>query len=301
MTAFTQEYFTPFLLLLGGTVRHVGLLNACLILWLLWLSLKARISLNRSGLRRNDYRDTYLVRGAAFLLLERRKEVVMGMRKLISLFLVCGIFFLSGCAVFRRAEQVDMLELENKELRKQLKQLQKAKDAEVARVVQTQEKELQDLEKAKLVLEEQLKREIGEYKAKLEMTERGLVITFLSEIFFNSGKDIILDTGKEALNKVADVLNGDVPDSFVAVEGHTDNDPIKYSGWKSNWELSAARALAVVHYFIKDCRVKPQRLSAVGYGEYKPVALNDTLANKQLNRRVEIIILPSQIKKIKGK
>ena len=132
------------------------------------------------------------------------------------------------------------------------------------------------------------------------MTERGLVITFLSEVFFDSGKDIIKADGKLSLDKVAEVLNRDVPDSQVAVEGHTDNDPIKYSGWKSNWELSSGRALAVLHYLVDECKVEPQRLSANGYGEYHPVAPNETPQNKQKNRRVEIVILPSKVSKVKA-
>lgn len=74
------------------------------------------------------------------------------------------------------------------------------------------------------------------------MTERGLVITFLSEVFFDSGKDVIREDGKGSLQKVAGVLNQNIPNSNVAIEGHTDNQPIKYSEWKTNWELSSARA-----------------------------------------------------------
>jgi chemotaxis protein MotB len=130
------------------------------------------------------------------------------------------------------------------------------------------------------------------------MTERGLVITFLSEVFFDSGKDVVREGGKESIQKVAKVLNRDVPDSNVAIEGYTDNQPIKYSGWKTNWELSSARALAVLHYLVDDCNVAPTRLSAHGYGEFRPVASNDTEENMQKNRRVEIVILPAKISKI---
>ncbi|MFH0877708.1 MAG: OmpA family protein, partial [Candidatus Omnitrophota bacterium] len=122
-------------------------------------------------------------------------------------------------------------------------------------------------------------------------------ITFLAEVFFDSGKDAIKSQGKSALNKVAEILNKDVPESKVAVEGHTDIDPIKYSGWKSNWELSSGRALAVLHYFVDDCQVKPERLCANAYGEFSPVADNETVAGKQKNRRVEIVILPKLAKK----
>lgn len=207
---------------------------------------------------------------------------------------------LSGCTYIQKARRTDELEIENANLRNRIAQLQKEKSKEVKQVYEQKEKELSELERAKRELEESLKKEIGEYKAKLQMTERGLVITFVSEIFFDSGKDKVKEDGKATLDKVAEVLNRDVPNSGVAVEGHTDNDPIKYSGWKSNWELSSARALAVLHYLVDECKVKPQRLSANGYGEFHPVASNDSTQNKQKNRRVEIVILPSKVSKVKA-
>jgi len=214
--------------------------------------------------------------------------------------LLLAVFVLSGCSYIQKARRTDDLEIENQNLRARIAQLQKDKAREVERVVKQKDRELSELEKAKLELENALKKEIGNYKAKLEMTERGLVITFLSEVFFDSGKDVIRGDGKESLQKVAGVLKQNVPNSNVAIEGHTDNQPIKYSGWKTNWELSSARALAVLHYLVDECKVKPTRLSANGYGEYRPVAANDTKENMQKNRRVEIVILPSKINKVKA-
>lgn len=203
--------------------------------------------------------------------------------------------FLSGCATLEKAERAKVLELELGRLHKKIEQLEKERDS----LRLAKKREVSDLEKAKAELEQRLKKEIGEYKAKLEMTDRGLVITFLDEIFFDSGKDKIRLEGEEVLRKVAEVLNTNVAGSFIAIEGHTDNEPIKYSGWKSNWELSSARSLAVLHYLVDKCEVNPLRLSAVGYGEYKPVTSNDTPQERQKNRRVEIIIPPSSMKKIK--
>jgi chemotaxis protein MotB len=193
-----------------------------------------------------------------------------------------AIFAISGCAYYQRPRNTDELEIENRNLQAKLAQ---------------QDMEFSELERAKHELEIALKKEITNYKAKLELTERGLVITFLSEVFFDSGTQEIREDGKESLKSVAKVLNQNVPNSNVAIEGHTDNQPIKYSSWKSNWELSSARALAVVHYLAEDCNVLPQRLSANGYGEYRPVAANNAQENMQKNRRVEIVILPSKIKK----
>jgi len=218
----------------------------------------------------------------------------------LMIFLFLAMFTLSGCSYIQKARRTDELEIENQNLRARITQLQKEKAKEVEHVVKQKDRELSELEKAKLELEEALKKEIGNYKAKLEMTERGLVITFLSEVFFDSGKDVTREDGEGSLQKVAEVLNQNVPNSNVAIEGHTDNQPIKYSGWKTNWELSSARALAVLHYLVDECKVKPTRLSANGYGEHRPVAANDTKENMQKNRRVEIVILPSKISKVKA-
>ena len=207
------------------------------------------------------------------------------MKTRLMIIMILTVFALSGCTYIQKSRRTDQLESENAGL----KQESVEKD-----------KELSELEQAKRELERSLKKEIGEYKAKLEMTERGLVVTFISEVLFDSGTDTVKEDGKSSLQKVAEVLNKDVPHSAVAIEGHTDNEPIKSSGWKSNWELSSARALAVLHYLTDECKVAPARLSANGYGEYKPVASNDSPENMQKNRRVEIVILPSKLNKVKS-
>ena len=77
----------------------------------------------------------------------------------------------------------------------------------------------------------------------------------------------------------------------MRVEGHTDNIPIQTARFPSNWELSVARAVNVVKYFAEVSNIDPQRLSAVGYGESRPVAANDTASNRVKNRRVEILLI----------
>jgi chemotaxis protein MotB len=220
------------------------------------------------------------------------------MKTKFTVIMLLAIFAISGCTYIQRSKRADELEIQNQDLKNQIAQLKQEKAKEIAHVVKQKDKELSDLEKAKLELENALKKEIGDYKAKLEISERGLVITFMSEVFFDSGKDIIREDGKDSIRKVAEVLNRDVPNSNFAIEGHTDNQLIKYSKWKSNWELSSARALAVLHYFVDECSVAPTRLSANGYGEFRPVAPNDTNENMQKNRRVEIVILPSKVNKV---
>jgi chemotaxis protein MotB len=160
-----------------------------------------------------------------------------------------------------------------------------------AKIVQLAD-ELEQLRQAKSLLEEKLKREIGDKQVKLEMAERGLVITLITELLFDSGKAKISSEGAGVLNKIAPILKKNAYDNEIGIEGHTDNVPITYSGWKSNWELSTARSTEVLHYLIDKGDLNPKKLSATGYGEYRPVASNDTEEGRQKNRRVEIIIKP---------
>jgi flagellar motor protein MotB len=161
--------------------------------------------------------------------------------------------------------------------------------------------ELARLREAKSVLEGRLKGEIDSDQVVLTMEDRGLVITFVAEVLFDSGKADLKPEGMDMMKKVASVIRQEVSDNEIGVEGHTDNVPIKHSSWKSNWELSTARATSVVHYLINECGLIPDKLSATGYGEYRPVASNSTKEGRQANRRVEIVIKPLPDAKISYK
>lgn len=168
---------------------------------------------------------------------------------------------------------------------------QKGRRSDLERIAQLQGK-LSALEKAKAELEARLRQEISDQEVRVDMQDRGLVITFVAEVLFDSGKAELRESSLEKLDKVAEVLKTTVRDLAVGIDGHTDNIPIKYSGWKSNWELSSARALSVLHYMTQTHNISPQRLSATGYGEYRPMAPNTTSEGRQKNRRVEIVIIP---------
>lgn len=174
---------------------------------------------------------------------------------------------------------------------------QKGRRSDVQKIEELSQ-ELDELKQTKTLLEDALAQEIKDKQVKLQMMERGLVITFVADVLFDSGKAKIKTDAYGILDKVALVLKENVPQLNVGIEGHTDNDPIQHSAWKSNWELSTARALSVLHYLTDERSIDPRRLSAIGYGEYRPVASNDTREGRKLNRRVEVIILP-QITKIK--
>lgn len=159
--------------------------------------------------------------------------------------------------------------------------------------------QLDELSRSKSLLEQKLGAEINDKQVKLQMMEKGLVITVVGDLLFDSGKAQIRPEAYSLLGKVSSVLKDNMAQFNIGIEGHTDNLPIKHSGWKSNWELSTARALSVLHYLSADQGISGERLSAIGYGEFRPVASNETKDGRKQNRRVEIVILPN-VTKVKG-
>lgn len=118
---------------------------------------------------------------------------------------------------------------------------------------------------------------------------RGIVINLPSSILFDSGSAQLKQESKEILRLLADYLRE--IKGRILIEGHTDNVPIvQNSIYKSNWELSAARAASVLHFFIQN-GLSPDRFTIAGYGEYKPIESNNTPEGRAKNRRVELIIL----------
>ncbi|MEN3186371.1 MAG: flagellar motor protein MotB [Atribacterota bacterium] len=126
-------------------------------------------------------------------------------------------------------------------------------------------------------------------KVSFKIDERGLVITFLDNVFFDLGKADLRTEMFPVLGALAESLRA--IDNHIRIEGHTCNLPINTPRFPSNWELSAARAIAVLRYFIEKEGISPQRLIAVGYGEYRPLVPNDNEENRRKNRRVEIVVL----------
>jgi chemotaxis protein MotB len=118
-----------------------------------------------------------------------------------------------------------------------------------------------------------------------------IVIELPNNILFDSGHAKLNEEGKQALTQVASILT-QFQDRRFQVEGHTDDRPINSALYPSNWKLSTARSLAVVHLLI-DADVNPNNLSAAGFGEHQPRADNATPEGRQLNRRIEIVMLPN--------
>jgi len=123
---------------------------------------------------------------------------------------------------------------------------------------------------------------------------RGLVLRFKDAIIFDSGSDVIKKESKNTLDKLAVILK-DVPYS-IRVEGYTDNTPINTKKFPSNWELSTSRATNIVRYLINNHQINPNKLSAVGYGEYLPLNSNLSESERAANRRVDIVLLSTASK-----
>ncbi len=142
---------------------------------------------------------------------------------------------------------------------------------------------------AAVQIREAVKREKLEEAIKVKVTDKGIAIKVADPIGFDIGKAGIKPEFAGLLSELLRIIDK-VPDNEIRVEGHTDNIPIHTRDFPSNWELSSARALNVVKYLHAQGGIHPSRLSAVGYGEYRPVAPNDIEENRQKNRRIEIYV-----------
>jgi len=154
--------------------------------------------------------------------------------------------------------------------------------------------------------EEQLRRvmlELAQYAEKnnlenaigMEIDEKGLRISLRESLMFKSGKAQILPGALPILDTICDELK-DLPNEIM-IEGHTDNVPIHNEQFPSNWELSVARAVNVLKYLIEKKGIDPKRVSAAGYGEYHPIASNDTPEGRAKNRRVVLVVLRQRLVK----
>lgn len=122
--------------------------------------------------------------------------------------------------------------------------------------------------------------------------ERGVAMQLKSNILFETSSSNLKEDSKSILNKINSIISS--LENPILVEGHTDNRPINTDRFPSNWELSADRAVNVVRYFVEVLGENPERFSATGYGEFKPVVPNNNYENMAKNRRVDILIVTSE-------
>lgn len=204
----------------------------------------------------------------------------------------------------RALSQVELLNQQIAALRRQIAALEDALNASETRDKESQTK-IADLGRRLNVALAQRVQELSRYRSDFFGRLREILgdrpdirivgdrFVFQSEVLFATGSDEISPAGADELSKVADAMKqliGEIPkdiDWVLQVDGHTDKRPITGGRFKSNWELSSARAISVVQYFISQ-GIPPQRLVAAGYGEFQPLEDADTPEAYAKNRRIEL-------------
>ncbi|HUX65984.1 MAG TPA: flagellar motor protein MotB [Terriglobales bacterium] len=139
----------------------------------------------------------------------------------------------------------------------------------------------------------ELAQEIAQHEVTLNLNRQGLVIRLAEAGFFDSGSDQLRPGVQPTLARIAQAL-APIP-NLVRVEGHTDNVPIHNARFASNWQLSTARATELVRLFVTTYHLDPVRLSAAGYAQFHPIASNATADGRQLNRRVDVVVVAEAV------
>lgn len=162
-------------------------------------------------------------------------------------------------------------------------------------------KRMEELRKAQALAEQrasQFRKLVAQFKTltdagklQVELRDNRMIVRLGDQILFDPGKTELKKDGQDALRQVTAVLKA-IPNRNFQVAGHTDNIPIRSARFRSNWDLSTARAVEVVNFMIGS-GMEPKRLSAAGYADQSPVAANDTPENKAKNRRIEITLVPN--------
>jgi len=210
-----------------------------------------------------------------------------------TIFFVSLILLLAGCS------GMDKLKKENASLKSQVVELNQVKKDYSDKLVSTQQNTAQEqarlqneLEQLRADLNQQLQKLINENQVLVQKVEDLTIITLGEESLFGSGLSDLTLSGAQTISAITEAL-AEYPDYHLRIEGHTDDKPVGKglkSRFASNWELSTARATTVVRYMIYRLKVDPQRLSAVGYAQYRPAADNDTKEGRAINRRIRAVV-----------
>ena len=203
-------------------------------------------------------------------------------------------------------QEIDALQKQRDGLDQQTKQLQSQRaalekqQADLRGEIDSLQRQKSQLEAANQQTKSQydgllsnLNEEVKKGQLQVRQYKDMLTVEVAEQLFFDSGKAALKDTGKEVLKKVGEALKG-YDDKMVRVVGHTDNVPIATAQFPSNWELSAARATTVVR-FLQANGVPPERLTASGRGEFSPIAPNDDAEGRRKNRRIEITLIDKNL------
>jgi chemotaxis protein MotB len=152
--------------------------------------------------------------------------------------------------------------------------------------------EEKDFRQIKSAIEAYLIKQGAQNKVTLDITRRGLIVSLKEAGFFDPGQAQIKPSAYDLINTIAEAMTQ--YNNPLRLEGHTDSMPINTAQFPSNWELSAARATNGLKYLIKYFDIDPNKISATGYGEFRPVANNTTPEGRAKNRRVDLVMLSSE-------
>lgn len=152
--------------------------------------------------------------------------------------------------------------------------------------------EEKDFRQIKSAVEAYLVKQGAQTKVTLEITRRGLIVSLKEAGFFNSGQANIKPEAYELINTIAEVMTQ--YNNPLRLEGHTDNIPISTAQFPSNWELSTARATNGLKYLLRNFDIDPNKISATGYAEFRPIADNATPEGRAKNRRVDLLMLSGE-------
>jgi chemotaxis protein MotB len=238
--------------------------------------------------------------------LKRNRSIIGGPRTMsrkipylvLSLFVIASV--LSGCVSSKKYKSLEERheklktgfnnankQLDDKDLL--IEQLQ----AELQVQRETSERDTLLLKQTQNALFETLNKEIEDMSVQINQIQNRLVVSVAEELFFDTGKAEIKSDGKRVLRRIGAVLKK-IPEKNIRIEGHTDTVPIGRAlraQYPTNWELGTARAVNVVRYLQEEGGLDPLRLSAVSYGQYRPISSNRTAAGRAKNRRIEITLV----------
>ncbi|UCG78907.1 MAG: OmpA family protein [Nitrospirota bacterium] len=241
------------------------------------------------------------------------------MKRRYLLFLLLTVFIITGCVstdehnacllnaenlgqdILDLEEEISGLEEEKASLTSSIADLKaalKEESEEKAIAIEEKEKAIAGLKSTYQNLVNELNQEIQEGQIKVTQLKDKLSLTMVDKILFDSGSAEIKSKGKEVLDRVGEILKK-VEDKQINIVGHTDNVPISSrltDRFPTNWELSTARATTVVRYLQESSDISPELLLASGVAEYRPVDSNDTPEGRASNRRIEVLLVPIELK-----
>ena len=193
----------------------------------------------------------------------------------------------AGAALAEMRQTIDRLQDENRRLAAQVEQERIAREARIAQMRSTYDELVQKMEA-----------EIQRGEITISELQGRLTVNMVEKILFDTGRAEVKLAGLEVLRRVGNILKEE-KEREIRIEGHTDNVPISprlQETFPTNWELSTARATNVVHFLQGKVGIPGDRLSAAGYGEFRPVASNGTSEGRAQNRRIQIILVPLEPK-----